>query len=138
MHVITMYYYAVLSRVAEVVTMTTHALIFFFFLLLFFSYSLSLGGLEMLGTVYSCGGEELFLTSLPLHCSYCRLLLNLSVMRATWRSCSYFIYFFSPYVFPNTLIDSVKTLGLLGVFLTKKASGVALLGRSTTGLCVCS
>lgn len=64
--------------------------------------------------------------SLPLHYIYYRVLLNLSVVQVTWRLCSYCIYFFAVYLLPDVPIVSVKSLGLLGVFLIKKASHVAL------------
>jgi len=60
-------------------------------------------------------------------------------MPVIWRLCSYFIPYFSLYLFPSILIASVKTLGLLGVFLTKKASQVVLSWEEALlSSCVCS
>lgn len=57
------------------------------------------------------------------HCPYG---VAIEVSCLPWWLCSYFIQFFCPYFFPNTLIASVKTLGLLGVFLSRKPSQVAV------------
>lgn len=108
-HFITMVYH-----VAEVLTMIIHPLIIFLFYIIYLWLDLKLMQLFTAVVVNKYSS---------LHCLYT---VTIEVSYYPWRLCSYFIHFFFPYLFPNTLIGNFKPGGLLGVFLSKKASQVAV------------